>query len=179
MTEKTDTRVQAFSSEGARDAAKQALAMGRASLNIPYEKIGDACDVSASRVKAWCDPKNEACPPSWLPYRLRQRIPLLATYFEAQLEALARQDLRALTVDFDAQQNVMLSVTARVIGDHAERNIDGVTDLDELDRHDSLMASVIENAKRSMEASAKKRAELRNGDRTSNVHPIAAKGGVR
>lgn len=175
MTEKTDT-ARAFSSEGARDAAKQALGLGRASLNVPYEKLADVCDVSASRVKAWCDPKNEACPPAWLAYRLRQRLPLLATFMESQLEVFARTELRSVSLDFDAQQNVMLSVTARVIADHAERNIDGVSDLAELDRHDAVMASVIENAKRSMEAAARRREQIAGEGRKSNVVAIGKAG---
>lgn len=157
-----------FSHTDAAGTAKQSLAMGLASLGVSYERLADVCGVSASLCKAWADPARPHCPPAWLIYRLRQKLPALAAYVETQLEVYARTELKPLEIDFDDQQNVMLGVAARMISNHADSvRGDGEYDLAELDRNDAVMASVIENAQRSMAEGAKRRTKLLGHDRPS------------
>lgn len=162
--------VQPFSSDDARAAVKQAFALGVAALNLKYEKLAAALDVSVSIVKAWVDPSRDHCPPAWVTYRLRATYPALATYLETAFEALARGDMRPVAHGLTAQANVLTASLAQVLTVHTTAMI-GDQDYDRAEAAHLIEVLVphIEQAKRTL---SRAQAVVDAGERVSNVQPI-------
>lgn len=135
MTNRIDSGTE-FSSDSFARAVKQLFALALASFpDATFERVAAWCDVSASLVKAWVDPKRPHCPPAWVPLRLRQKHPALSAYLDTGLEALAREGARGpVAHTLEAQGNALVGTLVRLVGQHSEAVVDNHYDTDEARR---------------------------------------------
>jgi hypothetical protein len=94
---------------------------------------------------------RQHAPPMWLLYRLRQRLPALATYIETAMDAYARTDMRPVALDVNGQANVMLAAGARWMQSHADAMRDGIYDDAELSTQLPIASSLHEHTRKFIE----------------------------